>query len=276
MNKQIWLVTGISSGIGKAIAESAISKGYFVIGTFRNNKQVDAFNNTHEGKGFAYQMDLNEPESLESMTEHLTTRFGTVDVLINNAGVGFAGAVEEASMDEIRSVMEVNFFGSLYLTQLILPGMRENRSGQIVQISSHAGIKAFAGFGIYSASKFALEGFSEALAQEVNDLDIKVSIVEPGPFRTEFAGSGLMKANLQIDDYRETAGVFREKLSGIHGSQEGDPLKAAEAIISHIENGAPTLRLPLGAVPLKTIQMKIDSVQHDLNENKGVSEKAVY
>ena len=278
MNKKTWLITGISSGIGKALAEEILKTDHFLIGTFRQQNQTDSFNDMHEGRAFAYTIDLGDPESIRSMMEHLLIRFGTIDVLVNNAGVGFAGAVEEASVEEVRNVMEVNFFGALRLTQLVLPGMRKNRAGHIVQISSHAGIKAFAGFGIYSASKFALEGFSEALADEVRDLGVHVTIVEPGPFRTRFAGKKLPMANQVIPDYETTAGAFRKKLSGVHGKQEGDPIKAAKAILKHVtsDNESGTLRLPLGTIPLKTIQMKLDQVQKDLEKSRMVAESAVF
>jgi short-subunit dehydrogenase len=154
--------------------------------------------------------------------------------------------------------------------------MRKVQKGHIVQISSHGGIKAFAGFGIYNASKFALEGFSEALAQEVEPLGIKVTIVEPGPFRTNFAGNGLGEAENVIEDYNETAGTFRSKLKSVHGKQEGHPVKAAKAIIDQVYSENPTLRLPLGKVPLITIGMKLDSVKADLEKNREIAEKAVY
>ena len=156
--------------------------------------------------------------------------------------MGFVGAIEETSMDEVRRVFEANVFGTLKLTQTVLPHMRKEKNGHIVQISSHGGIKAFAGFGIYNASKFALEGFSEALAQEVAPLGIKISIVEPGPFRTKFAGDGLGLAEQVIDDYSETAGAFRAKLKGVDGKQEGDPVKASKAIINLVNSENPSLK----------------------------------
>ncbi len=197
-------------------------------------------------------------------------------MLVNNAGFGFAGAIEETSMEEVRKVFEVNFFGLLKMTQAVLPFMRKTEKGHIVQISSHGGVKAFAGFGIYNASKFAVEGFSEALAQEVKPLGIKVSLVEPGPFRTAFAGDGLGLAQKEIEDYSETSGVFKAKLKGVHGKQEGDPAKAAQAIIGLVEAKNPSLRLPLGKTALMTIGMKLDSLQADLEANRAIAEQAVY
>ncbi|MEQ8559945.1 MAG: oxidoreductase [Cytophagales bacterium] len=276
MEKKIWLITGISSGLGKALAQSAMESECFVIGTFRNQSQVDDFNAQNEGNGFAFKLDITNEIDIQRTVESIISKFGRIDVLVNNAGVGFVGAIEETSMEEVREVFEANFFGTLKLTQAVLPFMRKERKGNIVQISSHGGIKAFAGFGIYNASKFALEGFSEALAQEVEPLGIKVSIIEPGPFRTNFAGNGLGQAESIIDDYSETAGAFRAKLKGVDGKQEGHPEKAAKAIIDLVYSENPTLRLPLGKVPLITIGMKLDSVKSDLETNREIAKNAVF
>lgn len=276
MEKKIWLITGISSGLGKALAQSAVKSECFVIGTFRNQSQVDEFNAQNEGNGFAFKLDITNEIDIQRTVESIISKFGRIDVLVNNAGVGFVGAIEETSMEEVREVFEANFFGTLKLTQAVLPFMRKERKGNIVQISSHGGIKAFAGFGIYNASKFALEGFSEAMAQEVAPLGIKVSIVEPGPFRTNFAGNGLGQAENVIDDYSNTAGAFRTKLKSVDGKQEGDPIKASKAIIDLVYSENPTLRLPLGKVALMTIGMKLDSIKSDLEINRKTSENAVY
>ena len=271
-----WFITGISSGLGKALAESVIEKGDFVIGTFRKQVQVDAFNAQYVDKAYAILLDVTDEGQIEQRIAEVISKFGKIDVLVNNAGIGFAGAVEETSMHEVRTVFEANFFGTLKVTQAVLPYMRKAGKGNIVQISSHGGIKAFAGFGIYNASKFAVEGFSEALAQEVKPLGINVSIVEPGPFRTKFAGNGLGLAEKVIEDYSETAGVFRSKLKGVDGQQEGDPVKAAKAIIDLVYADNPSLRLPLGKIALMTIGMKLDSVKSDLEANREIAENAVY
>ncbi|MEZ4772525.1 MAG: oxidoreductase [Bacteroidia bacterium] len=274
--KRIWLITGISSGLGKALAQSVMETGDFVIGTFRNQSQVNEFNELHERSGLAIKLDITNEVEIEEAVKSVLSKIGKIDVLVNNAGIGFVGAVEETSVTEVRQVFETNFFGALKLTQAILPSMRSAKQGHIVQISSHGGIKAFAGFGIYNASKFALEGFSEALAQEVAPLGIKVSIVEPGPFRTNFAGNSLGEATNFIDDYAETAGAFRARLKGVDGKQEGDPLKAAKAIIELVHSEKATLRLPLGKVALMTIGMKLESVKSDLEKNREAAEQAVY
>lgn len=276
MKKSIWLITGISSGLGKALAESVIEKGDFVIGTCRKEAQVLAFNKRNIKNAIAILLDITDESSIDNRIKEIILKYGKIDVLVNNAGVGFVGAIEETSMREVRRVFEPNFFGTLKLTQAVLPFMRKEKNGYIIQMSSHGGIKAFAGFGVYNASKFALEGFSEALAQEVAPLGIKVLIVEPGPFRTNFAGHGLLQAENTIEDYSETAGVFRVKLKGVDGKQEGDPKKASKAIIDMVSSKNPTLRLPLGKVALMTIGMKLDSVKSDLETNRKVAENAIY
>ena len=276
MKKKTWLITGVSSGLGQALAQAVMATGDYVIGTFRQPKQVEQLNQQYAGQGTAVLLDITDRDATQVVVERIISEHLRIDVLVNNAGVGFVGAIEETAPEEVRSVFEANFFGSLWLTQAMLPHMRQQRQGRIVQISSHGGIKAFAGFGIYNASKFALEGFSEALAQEVAPLGIAVSIIEPGPFRTNFAGSRLGEANQVIDDYEATAGAFRKKLKGVDGQQEGDPNKAADAIIDLVNSAHPPLRLPLGKTALKTIQMKIDSIAADLEANRKVAERAVF
>ena len=276
MQNKVWFITGISSGLGKALAQVVIESGDHVIGTFRKKEQVEAFNLKHGKNGTGIQLDISNMAAIERQVEFVRSTFGKIDVLVNNAGVGIAGAIEETSLEETRQVFEVNFFGTLKLTQAILPLMREQGKGHIIQVSSHAGVKAFAGFGIYNASKFALEGFSEALAQEVKPLGITVTIVEPGPFRTSFAGRSLLLAQNIIEDYQDTAGAFRNKLLSVHDKQEGDPIKAAHIIYDYTQAENQPLRLALGTIPLKTIKMKIDSLTDDLKQNETLSKKAVY
>lgn len=276
MQNRIWFITGISGGLGKALAEAVMANGNFVVGTFRSEQQASNFTKQGEGKGLGLVMDVTQADQVRAAFEVVQTNFGRLDVLVNNAGFGFAGAVEEASDEEVRAVMEANFFGALAVTRQALPLFRQQKSGHILQISSHGGIKAFPGFGIYNAAKFALEGFSEALAGEVAPLGIRLSIVEPGPFRTGFATGSFQEAVAKIDDYQATAGAFRERMRAVNGNQEGDPEKAAAAIyhITTLEN--PPLRLPLGKIPLTTIQAKLDSVQKDLNDWRALAEGTVF
>ncbi len=276
MQNRIWFITGISGGLGKALAEAVMANGNFAVGTFRSRQQAANFTEQNEGKGLGLVMDVTQQEQVRAAFETVQTNFGRLDVLVNNAGFGFAGAVEEASDEEVRAVMEANFFGALEVTRQALPLFRQQKSGHILQISSHGGIKAFPGFGIYNAAKFALEGFSEALAGEVAPLGIRLTIVEPGPFRTGFAAGSFQEAAAKIDDYQATAGLFRERMSAVNGKQEGDPEKAAAAIYYITTVANPPLRLPLGKVPLTTIQAKLDSVQKDLNDWRALAEGTVF
>ncbi|MCU0324756.1 MAG: oxidoreductase [Spirosomaceae bacterium] len=276
MKNKIWFITGISSGLGKALAQTVIESGDFVIGTFRNQTQADAFNNEYKDQAFALTLDITKETEIEYVISLVSEKFGKIDVLVNNAGFGFAGAIEETSTEETREIFEANFFGTLKLTQSFLPFFRQQKSGHIIQISSHGGFKAFPGFGIYNASKFALEGFSEALAIEVAPLGIKLTIVEPGPFRTNFAGSSFKQASKIIKDYDQTAGAFRERMKQVNGKQEGDPRKAARAIFNITKVDTPPLRLPLGKIAIVSLGAKLESVQKDIDAYKEIAESVVY
>ncbi|MBC8151424.1 MAG: SDR family NAD(P)-dependent oxidoreductase [Bacteroidetes bacterium] len=276
MAQKKWFITGISTGLGKALADEVMEAGDFVIGTLRTQEQVDDFNKTHKDSAYAIRLDVTRAEDIRNATGVVLEKFTRIDVLVNNAGIGFVGAIEETSSEETRAVFDANFFGALELTKAFLPMFRQQKSGHILQISSHGGIKAFAGFGIYNASKFALEGFSEALAQEIQPLGIKLTLVEPGPFRTNFAGTGLGLAKAIINDYSATAGVFRERIKSIDGKQEGDPRKAARAIIQIARSANPPLRLVLGKIAIGTITSKIESLQNDLNLHRDLAASVVY
>lgn len=276
MTQKIWLITGISSGLGQALAQAVIERGDRVIGTFRQQAQIDAFNDLYQNKAIGIKLDLTNPIDIQHAFEFVQSNIGKLDVLVNNAGLGFAGAIEETSEEESRAIFEANFFGVLNLTKTFLPLFRQQKSGHIIQISSHGGFKAFAGFGIYNASKFALEGFSEALAQEIAPLGIQLTIVEPGPFRTNFAGSSLKLAEQAIDDYLATAGAFREKLKSVDGVQEGDPHKAATAIYNLTTLDTPPLRLPLGKIAVGSLSSKLASVQTDLDNYRDIAESVVF
>ncbi len=276
MNNRIWFITGISSGLGKALTQTVIEMGDFVIGTFRNQSQVDEFNNLHKKKAFALTLDITNESEIKSVLKFVSEKFGKIDILVNNAGFGFAGSVEETSIIEAREVFECNFFGTLQVTQAFLPLFREQKEGHIIQVSSHGGFKAFPGFGIYNACKFALEGFSEALSIELAPLGIKLTIIEPGPFRTNFAGSSFKEARKIIDDYNSTAGAFRDRMKLIDGNQEGDPIKAAKAIFEITKLDTPPLRLPLGKVAIASLSAKLGSVQNDINNFREIAESTVF
>jgi NAD(P)-dependent dehydrogenase (short-subunit alcohol dehydrogenase family) len=248
-----------------------------VAATFRNPEQASAFSQQHEENGLGVVMDVTSEEQINAGVQQAQDRFGHIDVLVNNAGYGTIGAIEEFSLDEIRAQMETNFFGAVAVTKAFLPLMRERGSGHIVQISSQAGFRAVSGFGIYNASKFALEGFSEALAQEVATFGIKVIIVEPGPFRTEFLAGSMKAAQQKIEAYENTpvAGMYRY-VESQNGKQEGDPVKAAQAIVDYVYSDSKALRLPLGKAPLQAIRMKIAQVEADLQANEAIAVSTVF
>ncbi len=275
-DRKLWLITGVSSGLGRALAEAVIAHGDFVVGTFRDAVQADQFTSRHKPNALGLLLDITDAAATDKLVARLEQDFGRLDVLVNNAGYGLAGAVEETSEAEARAIFEANVFGPLRLTRRVLPLLRAQGHGHIVQISSHGGFKAFAGFGLYNASKFALEGFSEALAQEVAPLGIRLTIVQPGPFRTGFAGGSFRLAAAQLAAYDATAGAFRQRMAAVNGQQEGDPAKAAQAIVDLVMKEHPPLRLPLGKVALNTIQAKLDSVRQDLDAGRAVATRAVF
>lgn len=276
MSGKIWFITGISSGLGKALARSVVDNGAFVIGTFRNQHQADEFNRFHHDKALGLKLNVTQTIDIEAAFEIVKRKFGHIDVLVNNAGYGLAGAIEETSIEEAREIFEANFFGALKVTQTFLPMLRKARKGHIIQVSSHGGFKAFAGFGIYNASKFALEGFSEALAQEIAPLGIKLTIAEPGPFRTNFAGTSFRYTKITIDAYKGTAGAFKERMRHANGKQEGDPEKAAKAIFDMTQLDTPPLRLPLGKIAVASLLSKIDNVKADIDNHRQLAERTVF
>ena len=261
---KVWFITGVSSGFGRELAKEAAAKGDTVVGTVRKKEQLQPFTNIAPGLTFAYLLDVTEAGDVKSTVREVVEKFGRIDVLVNNAGFGFLGAIEEVTTAEVRDVMETNFFGALHVTQAVLPYMRAQHSGHILQISSVAGFRATQGFGVYNASKFALEGFSEALAQEVAPFHIKVTIVEPGPFRTQFAGTSIKTAGHRIDAYSKTAGTFMQTMQERNGKQEGDPTRAAEVLWQVVQSPNPPLRLPLSQYAFDAVRGKLNQVAADL------------
>jgi NAD(P)-dependent dehydrogenase (short-subunit alcohol dehydrogenase family) len=269
---KIWLVTGASSGFGAALTSAILQRGDAVVATFRKQEQADAFTQQAGSNGRGVVLDVTDDGQRKQAVQHTIAQFGKIDVLVNNAGYGTVGAVEEFTLDEIRAQMETNFFGALALTKEVLPLLRAQGSGHIVQLSSGAGFRATAGFGVYNASKFALEGFSEALAQEVAPFGIRVVIVQPGPFRTKFAGTSVKLAQQRIEAYAKTpVSQMYQYINRVDGTQEGDPVKGANAIIDYVHNGNKELRLPLGKGAVTAIKAKLNAVQSDLLANEQIA-----
>ncbi len=274
-NNTVWFITGASSGFGKSLAEHAIEKGYKVVATARRKEKLEKLQATAPEQVLPLQMDVTQREEVKQAIEKAIAHWGKIDILINNAGYGIVGALEETPEDELRKQMETNFFGAMAVTQEALPHMREAKSGAIVNMSSMGGNMSFGGFSAYSASKFALEGASEALAQEVAPFGIKTMIVEPGAFRTEFAGDAL-KHMPKIKVYDEIVGGTRDFAKGMDGTQEGDPKKAAEAIEKALLAENTPLRLQLGKDAVDAIKAHGEQLLVDLETWKEVAENTAY
>lgn len=268
--KHVWFITGASSGFGRAFAEYALSQQYKVVAAARNIAKLNDLAATHFGQLFPVPLDVNNRNQVEAAVRYATDHLGQIDVLINNAGYGIVGAVEETPEQELRAQMETNFFGAVAVTRALLPMFRRQRNGAIVNISSMGGQMSVAGFGAYSASKFALEGFSEALAQEMKPFGVKVLIVEPGQFRTNLAGDA-MKFMPEMEAYRETAGATRAFAHSMHGTQEGDPGQAARAIDLALREADTPLRLQLGEDAIIAIRAHAEMLLKDLARWEGVA-----
>lgn len=268
----VWFITGVSTGFGRELATAALSRGDIVVGTVRREEQVAEFRALAPGKAFAWQLDVTDHGAIPGVVERAVREAGDIDVLVNNAGYGLFGAVEEVSDAEARRVMETNFFGLVSVTKAVLPRMRQRRHGHIVNFSSVAGFKGLPGCGFYCASKFAVEGLSEALALEVASFGIKVTLVEPGGFRTNFAGGSKAFAAASIADYAATpAGKTRHHMAHYQGHEPGDPAKAAKAVIHIVDSQNPPMRLVLGADALGWARARLAALVNDYDAWERVS-----
>ncbi|MBP0582228.1 oxidoreductase [Labrys sp. LIt4] len=259
----VWFITGASSGLGRALAEAVLARGWWAVLAARRTEALADLAAAHGGRVLAIELDVTDAGAIDRAVATAEARFGRVDVAVNNAGYGYLAAIEEGEDAQIRAQFETNVFGLVGVTKRILPGMRMRRSGHIVNISSLGGLVAFAATGYYHATKFAVEALSESLAQEVASLGIKVTIVEPGAFRTDWAGRSMVEATTVIADYAETAGRRREQTRAISGRQPGDPARAALAIIKAVEAPEPPLRLLLGAPALRIARERLEALRHN-------------
>jgi NAD(P)-dependent dehydrogenase (short-subunit alcohol dehydrogenase family) len=246
MTDRIWLITGATAGFGRAIAEAALAAGDSVVAAVRRPEALADLVAAAPERVFPLRLDVTDPARIDAAAAEVLERHGRVDVLVNNAGRGSIGAAEETTDAELRGLMDLHFFGPVALTRALLPHMRERRTGAIVQMSSMGGRFTFPGVGAYSATKFALEGWSEALSKEVDRFGIRVLIVEPGAFRTSFNGTGALLISEPIAAYEEQIGPLRTDMPEGDGKQPGDPAKAAEAILTALDSDRPPLRLVLG------------------------------
>ncbi len=242
-----WLITGCSTGLGRALAEAVIAAGHRAAVTARDAATVSDLAGDDPDRVLALSLDVTDPEQITAAVRTAEERFGGVHVLVNNAGYGYRAAVEEGDAADIRTLFETNFFGAVEMIKAVLPGMRARRAGAIVNIST-IGVQLMPmGSGYYAASKAALEGMSGALHAELKPLGISVIVIEPGAFRTDFAGRSLTQSTTVIEDYADTAGKRRKEHDTVHGTQPGDPAKAAQAIIKAAESSDPPAFLLLGS-----------------------------
>jgi NAD(P)-dependent dehydrogenase (short-subunit alcohol dehydrogenase family) len=262
---RVWFVTGTSQGFGRELVRACLQRGDSVIATSRNPQAVATVFSKAADRLLAVSLDLRDATQISSVVERAIARFGRIDVLVNNAGYGVTGAVEEASEKEIAAVYDTNVFGLLRVTRAVLPHMRKQRSGHIVNLSSIGGLTGLPGWGIYNSTKFAVEGLSEALAAELAPLGIGVTIVEPGPFRTEFLGGSLVKTANTLPDYEATAGKTRAGTVERNGKQQGDPALAADAIVQAVTSQNPPLHLLLGRFAYDRFNQKLDAFRHEMD-----------
>ncbi|MEO3751195.1 SDR family NAD(P)-dependent oxidoreductase [Streptomyces sp. B6B3] len=258
-----WLITGANSGFGASFTRAALAAGDVVVAAVRRPETMAELVAEHPGRLSVVTLDVRDAAQCRAAVEAAVTEHGRIDVLVNNAGYGTVGALEETTEDDLRDAMEVMFFGPMRLTRLALAGMRRRRGGTVVQVTSMGGFLSFAGVGTYCAAKGALEQASEALAAEVAPLGIRVLIVEPGAFRTEFHGA--LQISDPIDDYDGTVGATRDALVESGGKQPGDPDKAAAALLTTLDSPTPPLRLALGDDATTAIRAKLAAVAADLD-----------
>ncbi len=261
---RVWFITGTSTGFGRLLAEEVLKSGGKVIATARDRHKIADLVDQYPSTVKAFALDVTNPSQIETVASEAITHFGRIDVLVNNAGYGIAGALEEATEDEYMPVFNTNVFGLINVTRAFLPQFRKQRSGHILNLSSIAGLAGGAGWGFYNTTKFAVEGFSEALAAELAPLGVHVTVIEPGPFRTDFLGRSGVEAALRIPDYDATAGKAREYLNTQSGKQAGDPLRAVQAMIAVVESPNPPVHLILGAIALKRFRAKLDQWNQDI------------
>ena len=265
----VWLITGCSTGFGRELARALLRHRKNVVVTARNPDTLAEF--ASSGNALVARLDVTNPAQIADVIRLAEARFGHIDVLVNNAGYGYLAAIEEGEEDEVRAMFETNVFGLANMTKAVLPGMRKRASGHIVNISSMGGLIGFPGVGYYNATKFAVEGMSEALAKETAPLGIKVTLIEPGPFRTEWAGRSLKTPKNAIADYAQTAGARRAATQSYSGTQPGDPVRAAEAIIQAVESPEPPLHLLLGRPAFENATAKFKEFSVEMEKWRDVS-----
>ncbi len=268
----VWFITGCSTGFGRELAKHVLELGYRVVVTSRDPEDVHDL--AASGNSLVLKLDVTDRTQAEEAIKHAEAHFGRIDVLVNNAGIGYFAAVEESDETEVRKMFDVNFFGLCRMIHVVLPGMRKRRHGFIVNLSSIGGLRSFPALGYYNATKFAVEGLSEALWQEVEPLGIKVMLVEPSGFRTDWAGRSAAETKHSIDDYAETAEKNIQQLRAVSGNQSGDPVRAVQAIVRAVESANPPHRLLLGNDAYDGAIAKLDELQAEFAAGEATSRGA--
>jgi NAD(P)-dependent dehydrogenase (short-subunit alcohol dehydrogenase family) len=268
----VWLITGCSTGFGLELAKQAIEYGYRTVVTARDLSKLERYATTDNV--LVLKLDVTKPDEVAAAIEATVTRFGRIDVLVNNAGIGYFAAVEESEEDEVRKMFDVNVFGTGRMIWAVLPDMRKRRAGCIINISSLAGLRGFPAMGYYNATKFAVEGLSAALRQEVEPLGVQVMVVEPSGFRTDWAGRSANESKQQIHDYAATAGQVRTAVRASSGKQPGDPVRAATAIIKAVASGQPPHHLLLGNDAFEGAMARLDQLRKDFVAGEEVARAA--
>lgn len=270
-NEAVWFLTGASSGFGREMVKQLLNQGKRVVATARDPSKLASLVKGHEGRVLALKLDVTSRSQAEAAVAQSVQHFGRIDVLVNNAGYGYTGAIEEGDEAEVREMFDTNFFGAARMIHLVLPTMRAQRSGLIINISSIAGLVGFPGLGYYSATKFALEGLSEALRGEVSPLGIQVMAVEPSGFRTDFAGRSIVDTKRGIADYTSSASKVKQAIHDYHGKQAGDPIKAVQSIIAAAELKHPPHHLILGEDAFRKSAQKSEAFMRLIQEQKEIA-----
>ena len=268
---RVWFITGCSTGFGRELARLVLERGDQAVVTARDPAKVADIAEAHPGRALVLKLDINDPQQVRSTVREAEAKFGRIDVLVNNAGYGYLAAIEEGEDAPVRAMFETNVFGLVDITKAVLPGMRARRSGHIVNISSIGGMVGFGATGYYHATKFAVEGLSDSLAIEVEPLGIKVIVIEPGPFRTDWAGRSIGQSATRIDDYDATAGERRRQTEARSGKQAGDPVRGAQAIITAVLSDNPPRHLLLGKPALELARKKLDALRADFDAWEAVT-----
>ena len=264
--KKVWFITGCSTGFGRELAKEVLKNGYNAVVTARKTEDIKDIVADYPETAIAVKLDVTKPNEISSAVNGALEKFGQIDVLVNNAGIGYFAAIEESEEDEVRRMFEINFFGLANMTKAVLPHMRKRKSGHIVNIASIGGLVSFPTVGFYNATKYAVDGYSEALSKETAHLGIKVTVIAPSGFRTDWAGRSAQNSPVVIEDYAPTAGANKASIRGYSGNQPGDPERAAKAIVKAVEDEHPPLRLLLGAAALKGARNKLDQLKKDFDD----------